>query len=428
MKKKVPSRRSFLQNSVALPWVVNPLLISQSKPLPISTNIQETKPMSKPEVTVVGAGAFGGWTALHLLRNGVKVTLLDAWGPGNSRASSGGDTRVIRGAYSGDQDYIEWVARSFVLWKEAEQRWNTKIYHRTGSLWMYQGDDRHSRLSVEPLHKKGLEIQHLSTFEAARRFPLLNFDGIQSVYFEPEAGYLLARRACSLVVESFVREGGKYRQISIRPGRIINGTMKEVTLDDGTTIKSDVFIFACGPWLGKLFPDIIGDKLINPTRQEVYYFGTPQGDSRFNEENMPIWVAFGKRILFGMPGNEARGFKVGDDTRGETFDPTHGDRMPTPLLINIVREELCIRMPALADAPLLEARVCQYENTPDKNLIIDRHPEAANVWIVGGGSGHGYKFSPAIGEHVAQVILEQQQPKPRFSLSRESFKIEKDSF
>ena len=378
-------------------------------------------------MAVVGAGAFGGWTALHLLRQGARVTLLDAWGAGNSRASSGGDTRVIRGAYGGDADYIEWVARSFALWREAEARWRTKVYHRTGSLWMYPGDDRHARSSVEPLRRRGLEIQHWSPAEAGRRFPQLNFDGVQSVYYEPEAGYLTARRSCELVRESFVSEGGEFRQAFVRPGRIGAGRMQGVNLGDGTSVKADAFVFACGPWLGKIFPDVIGN-LISPTRQEVYFFGTPPGDQRFHEGRLPVWVAFGKRVIYAMPGNEGRGVKVGDDTRGEPFDPTDGDRTPTPALINIVRGELRVRMPGLADAPLLEARVCQYEDTPDKNLIIDRHPEAGNVWFVGGGSGHGFKFGPALGEHVARLVIGKEQAKARFQLSRSGLVNKRDSF
>ena len=390
-------------------------------------NQRKTTSRPKFNVAVIGAGAFGGWTALHLLRQGTKVILLDAWGPGNSRACSGDDTRVIRGAYGGDADYIEWVARSFVLWREAEARWRTKIYHRTGALWMYTGDDRHARSSVEPLRKWGLEIQRWSPSEAARRFPQLSFDGIQNVYYEPEAGYLTARRSCELVCDSVSSEGGEFRQASVRPGRIEGEVMEEISLNDGTTVKADAFVFACGPWLGKIFPDVIGS-LISPTRQEVYFLGTPPGDRRFDEGNLPIWVALGKRPIYGIPGNERRGVKVGDDTRGEPFDPTDGDRAPTRSLIQLMRKELRVRMPELANAPLLEARVCQYEDTPDKNLIIDRHPEAANVWFVGGGSGHGFKLAPALGEHVAQLILGKRRPKARFQLSRSGVIKKRDSF
>jgi glycine/D-amino acid oxidase-like deaminating enzyme len=192
-------------------------------------------------------------------------------------------------------------------------------------------------------------------------------------------------------------------------------------------MRADAFVFATGPWLGKMFPTTIGS-LITPRRQEVYFFGPPAGDNRFSEDNLPIWVAFGERVFYGMPGNERRGVKVADDTRGEVFDPTTGDRRPTPSLIEIVREGIRVRMPALVDAPLLEARVCQYEDTPDKNLIIDRHPEAGNVWLVGGGSGHGFKFAPALGEHVAALVLGEQEPNSRFQLSRTGLRQKVDSF
>jgi glycine/D-amino acid oxidase-like deaminating enzyme len=203
--------------------------------------------------------------------------------------------------------------------------------------------------------------------------------------------------------------------------------MEAISLNDGTTIKAGAFVFACGPWLGKIFPDVIGS-LISPTRQEVYFLGTPPGDQRFNEGNLPIWVTFGKRVVYGIPGNERRGIKVGDDTRGEPFDPTDGDRTPTSSLTQIMREELRVRIPDLANAPLLEARVCQYEDTPDKNLIIDRHPEAENVWFVGGGSGHGFKLGPALGEHVAHLVLGRRQQRDRFQLSRSGLIEKRDSF
>src|SRR3954471_17951837 len=93
-------------------------------------------PAPRPHVAVIGAGAFGGWTALHLLRRGARVTLLDAWGPGNARASSGGETRVIRATYGPDRIYVQMVARSLQLWRENETRWRKPLYHRTGVLWM----------------------------------------------------------------------------------------------------------------------------------------------------------------------------------------------------------------------------------------------------------------------------------------------------
>ena len=369
-----------------------------------------------PHVAVVGAGAFGGWTAVHLLRRGARVTLFDAWGPGNSRASSGGDTRVIRGTYGPDRVYVKMVVRSLQLWRENEARWNRKLYRRTGVLWMAGDDDHYEQAALPLLREAGFRFEVLTPAEAGRRYPQVNFDGVKWVIYEQDGGYLLARRACEAGLDGFIAEGGEYRQLSVKPGVIEGGELRGIILSDGSRFSADQYVFACGPWLGKLFPDVIGD-LVRPTRQEVFYFGTPAGDRRFSEEGLPVWID-GQRPFYGIPGSERRGFKMADDTRGVTFDPTCGERTPTSEGLKLARDYLEFRFPGLKGAPLLEARVCSYENTPDHHFIIDRHPHAENIWLVGGGSGHGFKHGPAIGEQVAELILEQTSPDPVFALSR----------
>ncbi|PYO77988.1 MAG: hypothetical protein DMD67_05655 [Gemmatimonadetes bacterium] len=219
------------------------------------------------------------------------------------------------------------------------------------------------------------------------------------------------------MLEGFLAEGGDYRQLAAEPLPLRSGELPGVMLSDGTRLAADRFVFACGPWLGRLFPDVIGDR-VRATRQEVFFFGTPPGDRRFTEEALPVWADHGTRFVYGIPGNEWRGFKVADDTRGPPFDPTSGERLPTPDALRLAREYLAYRFPALKDAPLLEARVCQYENSPDEHFIIDRHPAAGNAWLVGGGSGHGFKHGPAVGELVANLVLTGGAPDPDFQLSR----------
>ena len=368
-------------------------------------------------VAVVGAGAFGGWTALHLRRAGARVTLLDAWGAGNARASSGGETRIIRGIYGGNRRYVELTARAFVLWWEHEERWSRRLYHRTGALWMFGGDDAYARSTLPVLRDVGLEVAELAPADAVRRYPQIDFAGVGSTFFEIEAGYLLARQACEAVRAGFVAEGGEYRAAAVRPGPTTGGGLRELVLADGTTLSADRFVFACGPWLGELFPDVIGDR-ITPTRQEVLFFGPPKGDARFDEGTCPVWVDYGDRFMYGVPGNERRGFKVADDTRGPRIDPTTEERVPSAPAIARARELLARRFPALAAAPVVESRVCQYEQTPDGHFIIDRHPGADNVWLAGGGSGHGFKMAPAIGELVARLVLGAAEPDSQFSLRR----------
>jgi glycine/D-amino acid oxidase-like deaminating enzyme len=357
-----------------------------------------TTPM---RVAVIGAGAFGGWTALHLRNAGADVTLVDAWGPGNSRASSGGETRVIRAIYGPDRVYVEMVKRSFELWSAIRE----PIYTETGVLWMHRGDDSYVRSSLPVLTELGFAVDHLSIAEAKKRYPQIDFRGVKSVWFERRGGALSARRACEVVRDAFVQAGGMYRV------ERVNG------LKDAKRFNADAVVFACGPWLGKLFPDVIGDR-VRPTRQEVYYFGPPAGSDRWAPPRMPIWIDFGPHIIYGLPDLHGRGFKVADDTRGPVFDPSTGNRTPTAAGIARARQLLSERFPELANAPLVSAEVCQYENSPDGNLIIDRHPAANNVWIAGGGSGHGFKLSPAVGELVAQAIVSGKQIPETFRLAR----------
>lgn len=375
---------------------------------------------SKPHIAVVGAGAFGGWTALHLLERGARVTLLDAWGPGNSRASSGGETRIMRGTYGPDQLYSELAARSMKLWETYERRWKKRFLHRTGVLWMVSSrDDAYERGAINPLREAGIKFAELSTVKMKKRWPQINFSDVRWGIFEPECGYLDARVSCQAVVEAFVADGGEYRQVAVLSDKNaeLEAPLRALTLSDGSRLKADHYVFACGPWLGRLFPGTLGH-VIRTTKQDIFFFGPPAGDSRFTDAHVPVWGDHGKRFFYGIPGSDGRGFKVADDTRGPAFDPTSGERVVSRATLKRVREYLAFRFPAMKDAPLIETRVCQYEQTPDSHFIVDRHPQMNNVWILGGGSGHGFKHGPALGEMVADLILKDSEPRRVWRLSR----------
>jgi sarcosine oxidase len=388
---------------------------------------------AKPHVAVIGAGAFGGWTALRVLERGARVTLLDAWGPGNSRSSSGGETRIMRGTYGPDQPYTGMAARALKLWEKYERRWKKQFLHRCGVLWMVGArDDSFERGSIEMLLRAKIRHRELSAKEMRKRWPQINFEGIQWGIFEPECGYLDARASCVATVAAFVAQGGEYRQMEVLADGLETGPSRKLALSDGSRVKADCFVFACGPWLGKLFPSAIGD-LLQVTKQDVFFFGTPAGEDRFSDSKLPVWADhhfgdhdFGDhhpgdrdgRFLYGIPGSDSRGFKIADDTRGPVFDPTNGERIVSQETLNRVREYVAFRFPALKDAPLIESRVCQYEQTLDAHFIMDRHPAMENVWLIGGGSGHGFKHGPAIGEMMADLILNEGEPDAIWQLER----------
>jgi len=377
----------------------------------------DTENMSnQPHIAVIGAGAFGGWTALCLARAGARVTLLDAWGPGNSRASSGGETRVVRGAYGPNQPYTAMAARALELWQEHETQWKQKFFFQTGVLWMVEGDGEFERGSLPVLNDSGIPFERLQVRELSRRWPQINFQNVEWGIYEPDSGYLLARASTQAVVEHFVGAGGDYRQVAVAE-QDLEADWKSLLLSDGTTLAADRYIFACGPWLGKLFPTTIGPHFVS-TKQDVFFFGTPPGDNRYDEGRMPVWADHGERFMYGIPGNQGRGFKLGDDTRGPKFDPTLGQRVVSEEQFTEARRYLAFRFPGMKNAPLLETRVCQYENTTDHNFIIDRHPANPKVWIVGGGSGHGFKHGPALGEMVARLVLRDETADAVYRLAR----------
>ncbi|HXU11713.1 MAG TPA: FAD-dependent oxidoreductase [Candidatus Binatia bacterium] len=419
MHRRGVSRRGVLKGGAACAalaasrLLAGPVLAGPARPAGAATR----RPAARPRVAVVGAGVFGGFTALSLVRRGARVTLVDAWGPGNSRASSGGETRVIRAIYGPHRIYVEMVVQALRLWRENEARFGQTLYRKTGVLWMTGRDDSFERASLPLLRDAGLAFEELGPADAAARYPQVSFEGVARVILEKDAGYLLARRSCQLVMEGVQKEGGAYRRASAGPGSIGKDGMGPLHLSDGTRLAADQYVFACGPWLGRMFPEAVGGRVL-PTRQEVFFFGTPAGDPRFQEESLPVWVDHGDRIVYGIPGNEGRGFKIADDTHGPAFDPDTDDRIPSADGLASARAHLARRFPGLAGAPLLEARVCQYENSPDSRFILDRLPGTGNAWIVGGGSGHGFKHGPAIGERVADLVLGAAAPDPFFSLAR----------
>jgi glycine/D-amino acid oxidase-like deaminating enzyme len=373
---------------------------------------------AKSHIAVIGAGAFGGWTALYLLRRGARVTLLDAWGPGNSRSSSGGETRIIRGTYGPTQPYTKMAASALRLWQEHQARWACHVLHPTGVLWMVTAsNDQFERASLPVLREAGIAYEELSGRDVGKRWPQVNIEDVRWAIYEPESGFLTARTACQAVAQGCLAEGGEYKQAAVLPDDLENGIRNGLILSDGSRLMADQYVFACGPWLGKLFPETVGAR-IRPTKQDVFFFGAPAGDDRFAEPKLPVWADQGDHFIYGIPAADGRGFKVADDTRGPEFDPTSGDRTASEAGLKAIRDYIAFRFPTMKGAPLLETRVCQYENSPDNHLIIDRHPNADNVWLVGGGSGHGFKHGPALGEMVAEWVIEGRNPDPLFRLAR----------
>ncbi len=365
------------------------------------------------DIAVIGAGIFGAWIARECVAAGYRVILVDQHSPGHSRASSGGETRVIRCAYGPDAIYTRMAQQSLVLWQRAfADLGKPELFVPAGTLWMAREGDQAAQQSVAQLQTNGIEHEILDDDQLAQRFPQIAVPPGGLAIHEPGGGALLARRAVQAIAADAIGSGCVFRQTRVLP-MAGSGLIDALPVADGPALHAQQYIFACGPWLGKLLPAQLSTRIF-PSRQEVFYFGIAAGVTRFSAQQMPAWMDF-DRHWYGIPDIEARGFKLACDAHGPVIDPDLAERIPSEAGIAAARDFMRTRFPTMAGAPLLAAEVCQYENTSNGDLLIDRHPNCPNAWIAGGGSGHGFKLAPAVAKHLLARMREETGAEPRFS-------------
>jgi len=379
----------------------------------------DNKMSAKPswDSIVIGAGVFGAWTAWHLRKAGQRVLLLDAYGAANARASSGGESRLTRGSYGKDEVYTRMAFDSLAQWKWLSDLAGLPVFHPSGILFFFQKREPYVDQSIEVHTRLKLSTTVLDRAALEQRWPQANWKDIELGLFEPEFGVLMARRAVQTLLKQYLKAGGEYRVGAVKPPDATKA-LDAVELADGTKLSAPNYVFACGPWLPKVFPRLLGPRIF-VTRQEVFFFGPPAGDARFSLGSFPGWADFNDGdIFYGMPDIESRGFKVAHDKHGMPTDPDRGDRQASPGALADARAYMAKRFPVLANAPLNEERVCQYENSSNGDLLIDRHPTAGNVLLVGAGSGHGFKHGPEVGRYASELLLGKlKNVEPRFSLA-----------
>lgn len=372
------------------------------------------------EIVVIGAGAFGGWTALYLREMGFSVTLVDQYGPGNSRATSGGETRQIRAGYGDREIYTRWVVEAFDRWHAREAEWGRKLLFNTGQISLAREWTTELTETRKVFERLGVAYEVIKHDDLSRRYPQMNTADVDFAMSTPGTGVLKAREGCVAVAQAFEKKGGRFVTAKAGLGRRSGSTLADVTLSTGETLSAQTFVFACGPWLPKVFPAVMGNKLQSP-RRVVFFYGTPPGDERFTYPNFPAWAVDG---AYGFPSIEGKGFKVVPIIDHVLVDPDTQEHTLTPEELRKGREFVAKWFPLLAAQPLVESKVCQREDSIDEHFIVTPHPELSNVWLVGGGSGHGYKHGIMLGDYVAhRVVGKDKNPElaATFALKERSF-------
>ncbi len=399
-------RRKFLGAAAGVLAARGGQAPSVSRRLPATRSVRS----GLPDVVVVGAGVFGACSAYFLRQAGFEVRLLDAFGVGHPRGTSAGETRLTRAGYGAQAVYTRWAWEALRDWKQWQKEWRTELFHHTGVLWLADLQNEYVEHSLRNLAREKIPVERLTLEELKRRFPQFAPLETRMGYFEPEGGVLQARKGCRAIVAAFERLGGRFQISAVEPPRASGPKLAAVTLRGSEEkIAGGVFVFACGPWLGELFPALLGPR-IKVSKQEMFFFGTPPGSRDFESPRFPAWIDMDDRFgFYGAPSLDGRGLKIASDHSGPPFDPTNGDRAVSAEGLAAARKYLGERFPALKNAPLAETRVCQYERTANSHLVLDRHPEMENVWIAGGGSGHGFKLGPAVGRMVAARVADNRR-------------------
>jgi sarcosine oxidase len=364
------------------------------------------------DVVVIGAGAFGIWAAYKLHMAGRRVAVVDAVGPAHSRASSGGESRVTRCGYGEKEIYSEWAWRSLSDWQALSARAGLPIFHPLGVLWVHTQPNELVQASARVLSQKKIPFTLLAANELRRRFPVMRVGDDEAGFLEPAGGALMARRAIQTLASELSAKGVTFLSGAVSPIRQEQGergALAAVTTQSGERLDAEQFVVACGPWLDRICPDAMADRLF-VTRQEVFFFSV---DARATGD-LPVWADL---PFYGVPSLEGRGFKVANDTQGAPMDPDTEHRRASAAGEEAARAFLARRFPSLAKAPLSETRVCQYESSSNGHLVIDRHPGLDNVWLAGCGSGHGFKHGPAVGSHIAELVTGTAQPREPFLIA-----------
>jgi len=364
--------------------------------------------MKTYDIIIIGAGIMGASAAVEAVRRGATVALIDQAQIPNPRAASFDHSKVFRFSYP-DSLYARMAVDALRLWRALEDDTGEKILTTTGLLLLGCSQQSFEIESFETLRSLGLEAEMLTIDEIAHRFPQFNTEAFKYGVFDPSGAILQAESAVRASVEIVRRLGADV----IEGERIIDlkgsaSRIESVITEKGNARGCERVIVASGPWTKKLLPFL--ENRLKTTRQEVIYFEPQTSDSdrvspsnNFHIGHFPIFIALDTGF-YGFPIHNAGAMKIANHNKGVPIDPeSFSDEVRQESILQC-RQFFTEFIPALADWRVSQTRVCIYNNTPDDDFIIDRHPEFDNVVIATGFSGHGFKFGPLIGRIAAEMI------------------------
>jgi len=354
------------------------------------------------DVIIIGLGAMGSATSMFLSHNGVKVIGFDSYSPPHEFGSSLGHTRVIREAYHEGTTYVPIVQRAYEIWFEMNENSKVPIIETYGGLLIGRktGDIENALKSA---NKYDIPIKKMTSDEISQKFSVLNPPKEYIGLLESRGGAVFVENSINHMLNTALNNGSihKYNERVVRWSKKSNYYLVETNLGN---YKTEKLVFSSGAWITKLIPTL---KLpIKIERQVLFWFSPRKNPDKFKSINMPNsgWDLDNGLSFYTMPNLENRGFKVAMHHNGEFVDPDTLIRESNDSDLKMVRDFLEEYIPD-GNGELIDSKVCMYTDTPDQDFLIDSHPDDENIIICSPCSGHGFKFTPAIGEICSSLII-----------------------
>lgn len=401
-------RRQFLQGSAVGLGVLS---------LGPKGAVAASKDKRAPDAVVIGAGVFGVWTAYTLLKRGLSVTLVDAFGAGNVNSGSGGPTRMVQ-TDTDTTAYIRSTIAAFPKWKQAEELSGQRFLYEIGRLRLELDDKHLQRAKERQANQRQFGIDNTEIMDGAevrKRWPQIRGDDVVFASFNgggPGGSTLLASKACKAIADLFVKSGGTLVIGEAVPVVSKQGTLDGIRLASGQQISGGKYVFVCGWKLPQLFSDLLGERIIVEGR-DVFYYDVGRDNQRYAYQNMPAWSVPAENV-YGFPAIDGEGLKV-----APSYDPSKSSDLAADM-----RKFTDGRFPGMKDSALKIVRKCWVDLTIDYDFLVDEHPAWTNAYLVGGGSGHGFKHGPNIGEDAARLVLGEQRDEELATL----FKLDERKF
>jgi sarcosine oxidase/N-methyl-L-tryptophan oxidase len=370
------------------------------------------------DVIVIGGGTMGSAAGWALARRGHSVTILEQFGHYHDKGSHSGNTRIYRHAYAEGSSYVPWALQASALWRGLQERTGIKLMVETGCLDISEPGRDRANAARESAREFGLPVEELTGHEMNQRWPAWRIPDDWDVTLDPNAGFLLVEPAFRAMGAEYLDAGGvlKTNEPVLRWDASDVGVRVET---DKATYEADSLVIAAGPWSGKVLSGL--GVPLEVRRKPVMWFDVEEPEL-FQQGNFPVFVyQDGTGEFYGLPAYDGDTVKIGIHSGGDVVDPDNLDReWRESDLKPEFRAFLTSRLNGVK-LSLTKSTMCMYTMTPDENFVIDRHPEHPNVAFAAGFSGHGFKFTPKVGEHLADLVTGSDQPLPLFSFNFNRF-------